>query len=191
MEECVMRQFARLATMVTVLSLSLLSGSWFQSSVQAQESTPPAEGEDMVEGVTFELLGLESGVSVPSPADLIAVRISIGPGAALPLEESDPTGGMLLVESGAPTIVIGDAWRITRAAGLTDRLAAAETTGDFASISEEIAADAETTLDVGDVAYVPGGVTGEIRNAGGEPAVMYVILLSPTMMGGMEGTPAP
>jgi hypothetical protein len=145
----------------------------------------------MAEGVTFEFLGLESGVDIPSPVDLIAVSISIAPGEALPLEESDPTGGMLVVESGSPTIVIGNAWRVTRSAGLSERMATVEATGDFTSLTEEIDADAETTLEVGDVAFVPGGVNGEIRNDGDEPAVMYVVLLSPTMMGGMEGTPAP
>jgi hypothetical protein len=98
---------------------------------------------------------------------------------------------MLIVESGSPTIVIDDTWRVTRSAGLTERLATVEATGDFASLAEEIAIDAETTLEVGDVAFVPGGVNGEIRNDGDEPAVLYVVLLSPTMTGGMEGTPAP
>jgi hypothetical protein len=45
------------------------------------------------EGVTFEPLALTSGVALPSPADLIAVRMTIDPGARVPSDPNDPSRG--------------------------------------------------------------------------------------------------
>ena len=50
---------------------------------------------------------------------------------------------------------------------------------------------AEGTLQAGDVAYVPGGVSGEVRNAGQETTTVLLVLVAPsgTMMG--EASPTP
>ena len=183
-----MRTIVRIVSVATVLVLGLLVGSMSHGDTSAQEATVPAEGTDMEGGVSFELLGLASGVELASPADLVAVRFSIEPAGVLPLEESDPTGGLLVVESGSFTVTVEDSWWVTRAEGRSDRLASAEATGDFSAVTEEITADEETTLEAGDVAWVPGGVNGEIRNDGEEPAEGLVFLVAPSMM---EGTPTP
>jgi hypothetical protein len=55
---------------------------------------------------------------------------------------------------------------------------------------EEVAMGEEAVLETGDVAWVPGSVSGEIRNDGQEPAEGIVFLVGPT--GSMsEATPAP
>ena len=44
------------------------------------------------------------GVELPSPADIFVARIRLEPGQGFPLEESDPSSGMCLVESGTVTV---------------------------------------------------------------------------------------
>ena len=43
--------------------------------------------------------------------------------------------------------------------------------GEESEVTESIAANQETTLSAGDVAFIPITVTGEFRNAGQKPAV--------------------
>src|SRR5215213_7775029 len=72
-----------------------------QSVTRAQEATPT--GQEM-EGLTFEPIGFAQGVTLPSPADLLAARAGFEPGAGFPLEASDPEGAFVIVESGALTV---------------------------------------------------------------------------------------
>jgi quercetin dioxygenase-like cupin family protein len=120
-------------------------------------------------------LGLAPGVTLPSPADLTAARAGFDPGAGFPLEASDPEGAFVVVESGALTVRVEEVtWTIARGAGS----------------SEEVALGEEATLAAGDSAYVPGGVSGEVRNNGQEHAEALVFLVSPS--GAMaEATPQP
>jgi quercetin dioxygenase-like cupin family protein len=69
--------------------------------------------------------------------------------------------------------------------------ASPEAGADMASAVEEVAMGAEGTLQAGDVAYVPGGVSGEVRNAGQETTTVLLVLVAPsgTMMG--EASPTP
>ena len=118
-------------------------------------------------------------MTLPSPADIIAAA---GPstGALLPSEASDPTGGMLIVESGTLTIRLDAAWAISRSGSLDTAIATAEATGTFTSSGEQVASGEDATLNAGDATYLPGSVTGEIRNDRSEPAVGLVVLLAPT-----------
>ena len=45
-------------------------------------------------------------------------------------------------------------------------------------------------MGAGDAAYIPGSVSGEIRNDGNEPAVAILVLVGPTA-GGTAATPTP
>jgi hypothetical protein len=98
---------------------------------------------------------------------------------------------MLLVESGAFTIQVNGPVSVTRGATLGEALESAESTGDLSAAAEAIAEGDEVTLEAGDAAYVPGNITGEIRNDGQERAVALVFLMGPpeTMAG--EATPTP
>jgi quercetin dioxygenase-like cupin family protein len=184
-----MRRFSVLLSMLAVIALSAM-GLIAQRSAVAQEATPGGE-EMMQAGVTFDPLGFALGVDVANPADLVLVRLSIDPGASLPLEASDPTGGMLYVESGTFTVQVDSELSVSRGAGMSDAMATAEAGGMFSPPTETIAASEEVTLAVGDSAYIPGSITGEIRNDGNEPAVGVAFLIGPPMGMMAEGTPQP
>jgi quercetin dioxygenase-like cupin family protein len=174
----IMRRFHVLLSIVAVVLLGMLA-LHAQPVVVAQEATPSSDMQEP-EGVTFEPLAIASGVTLPSPADLIAVRVTIDPGAILPGEASDPTSNMLIVESGILTIRIDAPWAIARSGSLHAAIATAEATGTFTPSDDQIASDESAIMEPGDVAYLPGSVSGEIRNYGAEPAVALVVLVGPT-----------
>jgi quercetin dioxygenase-like cupin family protein len=183
-----MRRFSVLVSLVAVVLLGILA-LHAQPVAFAQEATPAA-GEMEPEGVTFEPIAIASGLTLPSPADMIAIRFSIEPGAGFPLEASDPTAGMLIVESGAFTVRVDADWAVSRRGSLNTAIATAEATGTFTPADEQIASGEEVTLGAGDAAYIPGSVSGEIRNDGKEPAEGLVVLVGPTeVMTGATPTP--
>jgi hypothetical protein len=160
-----------------------------QPVVVAQEATPSSNMEDP-EGVTFEGLAITTGVTLPSPADIITLRLTIDPGALLPSDANDPSGGMLIVESGTLTIRLDTAWSVSRSGSFDTAIATAEATGTFTPPGEQVASGEDATLTAGDAAYLPGSVGGEIRNDGSEPAVALAVLMAPT--GAMtRATPVP
>jgi quercetin dioxygenase-like cupin family protein len=137
--------------------------------------------------VTFAL-----GVDLPSPADLFVVRIGLEPGTGFPIEESDPAAGILLVESGTFTVQVNGPVSVTRGAGLGEAMESAQSTGDLSAAAEAITAGEAVTVGAGDAAYVPGNVTGEIRNDGQERAMARVFLVgAPEDVMAGEATPAP
>ena len=186
-----MSRTRQMLSVVAVVLLGLVAVSW-SGPARAQDATPAAdEGMMMQEGVSFELITLASGVRAFDPADLVVVRIGLEPGAVSTFDANDPYGGILIVESGAITATASKPWTVTRGAGLMDAMMAAEESGDMSAVYETIAAGDEATLEVGDAAYIPGNVDGEMRNDGDEPASGLGFLIGPSsgMMG--EATPAP
>ena len=154
----------------------------------AQEATPA--GEEM-EGITFEPVTFALGVDVMGPSDFFVARIGVDPGAAFPIEETDPSTGILLVESGAFTVQVDAPVSVTRGAVLGENMATAEATADISTFLESVAAGEAVTVEAGDAVYIPANVAGEIRNEGQEQAVGLAFLVVPG--GGMtcEATPAP
>jgi quercetin dioxygenase-like cupin family protein len=173
-----MRRFGLVLSVVTVFLLGMVALR-VQPVAIAQEATPSSDMQEP-EGVTFEPLAITSGLTLPSPADMLAARFTVDPGAVLPLEASDPSGGMLIVESGTFTIRLDAAWAVSRSGSFNAAIATAEATGAFTSPDEQIASGEEVTMTAGDAAYVPASVNGEIRNDGQEPAVGLVVLVGPT-----------
>jgi hypothetical protein len=182
----VMRRIPVYLSVCAVVLLGIV-GLTAQRSATAQEATPAMEGE--MQGVTFEPVSFAFGVAVPSPADLVLARFTLQPGATLPLEENDPSGGMLLVESGEFTVRAEAELSVTRGAGLSAAMATAEASGNYGSMTETVAVGEEATLQANDAAYIPGSINGEIRNDGTEPAVGLVFILAPSE--GMMATPEP
>jgi quercetin dioxygenase-like cupin family protein len=181
-----MRRFGLLISVVAMLLLGMLALR-AQPVAIAQEGTPSAEE---MAGETFMPLGFAEGVSLPSPADMIVSRFSLEPGAGFPLEASDPTGGMVVVESGAFTVRVEEmAWTISRGEALSAAMESGED-ADFAAAMEEAAMGEEAVLETGDVAWIPGSVSGEIRNDGQESAEGIVFLVGPAGMLS-EATPEP
>jgi len=183
-----MRRFAVLVSVVAVMLLGVLA-LHTQPVAVAQDATPSSDMQEP-EGVTFEPIAITSGLTLPSPADMIAARFSVEPGAMFPLEASDPSGGMLIVESGTFTIRLDTAWAISRSGSLNAAIGTAVATGTFTPSDEQIASGDEATMDAGDAAYVPGSISGEIRNDGTEPAVGLVVLVGPSEAMS-EATPTP
>ena len=69
---------------------------------------------------------------------------------------------------------------VTRGAGLGAAMATAEATGNVGSLTETVAVGEEATLAANDAAYIPGSITGEIRNDGAEPAVGMAFIVGPS-----------
>src|SRR5215218_977356 len=143
-----MRRFGLVLSVVAVFLLGMVALR-VQPVAIAQEATPSSDVQEP-EGVTFEPLAITSGLTLPSPADMLAARFTIDPGAGFPLEASDPSGGMLIVESGTFTVRLDTAWAVSRSGSFSSSMATAEANGTFMSQDEQIASGDEVTMGAGD-----------------------------------------
>ena len=183
-----MRRFTVTLAVVVVLAFGTIATT--NRSTIAQETTPSADMGP--EGTIFEPLGFVQGVTWPSPADVAVLHLHIDAGVSFPLNPSDPTNTVVVVESGSFTVRLEEmAWTISRGAALREMMTTPGAEGDLSSVMEEVAMGEEGTLAAGDVAYVPGSVNGEVRNEGQEPveALLFIVGSPEAMMG--EATPAP
>ena len=156
---------------VALLGVVALGG---QPAAIAQDATPAAD-ESMQEGVTYEPVTFALGVGLASPADPFVARIGIDPGMGFPILAADPSSGMCRVEAGTITIQAETPVSVTRGA----------------TLGEGIPAGEAGMLEVGDAAYIPGSINGEIRNDGDEPAVCLAFVAGPSMGMMAEATPEP
>lgn len=184
-----MRRFTVLLSVVAVAMLGVLALR-AQPVAVAQEATPGSE-EMAPEGITYEPVAFAMGIELASPSDLFVVRIGLDSGTGFPIEASDPSMGILVVESGTFTVEVEGPVSVTRGEGLAEAMAAAETSGDIAAATEVIAVGEAVTLKAGDAAYIPGSIDGEIRNDGEERAVGLAFLVGPSEVMVTEATPAP
>jgi quercetin dioxygenase-like cupin family protein len=183
-----MRHPLRLVPLVLVLLVGLVA-SLGSGIVRAQEATPGAD-ELAPEGVTFTPLGFAPNATVPVPADLVVARATFAPGGGFPFDASDPEGALLIMESGTLTIrVEEEGWTISRGAALQQAMATPDAQPDMTGVLEHVAMDQEGTLQAGDVAYIPGNRTGEVRNTGQDAASALLILTDPA--GAMLGMATP
>lgn len=180
-----MRRFSVLLLLIVVVLMGIVG---LHAPAVAQDATPAA---DEMAGITFEPVTFATGVDVTGPVDLFVVRVGLEPGAALPIDETDPTVGFVLVESGTLTVRSEGVVTVTRGASLSEAMESAEASGDMSSLMESVAAGEAVTLEAGDAAYIPANAAGEIRNEGQERAVGIGFLVIPPggLMG--EATPAP
>ena len=185
-----MRRFSVLLSVIVVVLLGVLGVLALQakSVAVAQEATPAGV---KIGGVAFEPVAFATGIDLPSPGDLFVVRASLDPGGVVPIEESDPALGILVVESGTLTVQVAGPMMVTRGRGLGEAMATADATGDFSPLMESVAAGQAVTLQAGDAAYIPANVAGEIRNEGQERAERLAILVLPPEAMTSEATPAP
>jgi hypothetical protein len=109
----------------------------------------------------------------------------------VPIDETDPTVGFVVIESGTLTVRSEGAMTVTRGAGLGEAMMAAEASGDMSTLMESITPGEAVTLAAGDAAYIPANAAGEIRNDGQERVVgLGFLVIPPEGMTG-EATPAP
>ncbi len=176
----------RVPMLLSVIALMMLGSVALgaRPPAVAQESTPAMEE-------SFAPVSLALGVELPSPADIFLTRIGLEPGQGFPLEESDPSSGMCLVEFGTITVQADAPVMVTRGATLLESMMAAEETGDLSGAMEMIPAGEAVMLETGDAAYVPGSINGEIRNDGEESAVCLAFVIGPSMGMMDAATPEP
>jgi quercetin dioxygenase-like cupin family protein len=180
----------RFTVVLSIVGFMLLGGLVIhtQPAAIAQEATPATE---MIEGGTADLLTLATGVAWPSPGDLFVVRIGLDPGGRNTIEKSDPSTGILLVESGMLTVQVDRPVTVTRGAGLGAAVATAEASGTFGGLMESVKGGEAVTLAAGDAAYISANSAGEFRNDGQERAVGLAFIISPAEAMTGEATPAP
>jgi quercetin dioxygenase-like cupin family protein len=174
-----------LALVVVMLGTAVLPG---RSPVRAQEATPAADEAGM-EGLSFTLVGVAPGVALPGTVDLSVARAGFAPGAGFPFDASDPEGALVIMESGELTIRVEEqSWHISRGAALEQAMTDDPMNPDLSGVLEEVAMGTEATLQAGDVAHIPGNLTGEVRNTSDAPASALLVLIDPSMMDG-QATP--
>ena len=183
-----MRRFPMLLAVVALMLLGSVALD-ARPPALAQEATPAMD--EAIEEEAFAPVTFALGVDLASPADIFVARITLEPGQGFPLEESDPSSGMCLVEAGTITIQAEAPVSVTRGATLMESMMEAEESGDLSGAMEAIPAGEAVTLETGDAAYVPGGINGEIRNDGDGPAVCLAFVVGPSMGMMAEATPEP
>lgn len=153
----------------------------------------PALAEMASEGVRYEPVTSAPGLDLPSPGDLLMVRVQLAPGAHLPLDAADPTGGVLLTESGTFTIEAQSPFEVSRAMSPVGAFATAKDTaiGEHIPQHEAVLDGRIVHLAPGDAADLPGYLHADIRNDGPEPAVGLMILIVPTSVPPATTTPSP
>jgi quercetin dioxygenase-like cupin family protein len=181
-----MRRFGVLRSLIAVLVLGAMAG--VAQPAVAQEASPAA-GTFTEGGITFEPIAFATALALPASGELSVSRISLEPGAVLPIEEGDPSYALGFVESGELTILQSMPVMVTRAGAVGEAVVASEESGAFAPATEEIAAEQEVTLGTGDAALFPPNASGEIRNDGDEPTVVLVVFVGPPMPMAAAGTP--
>lgn len=176
-----MRRILPMLVLVFVVMLGT-AGITGSSVVRAQDATP-ASGEMSMQGLTFTLLGLAPGVMLPAPADLQVARAEFEPGAGFPIDPNDPVSVLVIMESGTLTARVDEqAWSISRGGALEQAMSGGAMEPDMSGVLEEVPLGIEATMEAGDVAHIPGNMTGEVRNMGDEPASALIVLFDPGMM---------
>ena len=182
-----MRRIIPLLALVVVMVLGSARAS-FMPAAHAQDVTPADDEIASEVGSTFTPLGVANGEALPTPADLMMARVTFAPGFGFAFAASDPVGAMIYVEAGELTIRVEEqSWTITRAAARESAIAnASEGEPDLSAAMEDIAMGEDGVLLAGDVAYIPGSLTGELRNNGQETAVLLVVQIAPSMTGNVK-----
>jgi hypothetical protein len=174
-----MRHPSQLVTIGVVMVLGLGALTWAGTVIHAQDATPAAgqmAPAGTTGGVTFAAVAFAHGVTLPNPADVVMIRLGLDPGASVPINETEPTAGLLLVESGTLTFRSSEPQMVTRA-GLEAAIATAEPTGEEAAASETIPAGTDLTLTAGEATFVTATASGTLRNDSPAPASGLITLV--------------
>jgi hypothetical protein len=181
----------RVRPRLCLVASMLLVGLEFpaQPVADAQEATPAVDIES--EGVRFEPVTFSPVIDLPRPGQLFVFRTELEPGAMVPIEETDPTLGILLVESGRLTVRMDGTMTVTRGAGFGQAIATAGASGDLGTAMESVAAGQFVTLEAGDAAYIPAHTAGELRNDGQQRVVSLGFMVIRLWGITGEATPTP
>jgi hypothetical protein len=182
----------RIRPLVSLTRRAMLGGAgalaatfWLRrglSSARAQVSSPSSEltaPASTTGGRTFETVAFARGVTLPNPADVIMIRMGLGPGDSVPINHTEPMAGLLLVESGTLTFRSSETQTVTRA-GLGAAIATAAATGNDDAASETIPAGMDMTLNMGEATFVTATASGTLRNDRQAPASALFTLFVPS-----------
>jgi len=161
--------------------IALLGSVALSQSVTAQDATPGANGEPP--GVTFTPLAFGQAQQVMLPnAQFVLFRLTIDPGAEDVEPDTDPSIGLVYVESGTVTITTTAPVSVLRNATLTAMMggeSSATPPAEGASPFEQIEANTEFQLAPGDSVLVPGNVGGDLKNQGSDQVVLLIANVGP------------
>lgn len=144
----------------------------------AQEASPVAQSG--VEGITYLPLGYIPAIPMPDAVDTEVARGTLEPGASFSFTPDDPAAAILIMESGEIAVTVEDAsWTISRGAAVAAIVTGTPAADGATEVVEVIEAGETATFAAGDVAYVPGNVTGELHNSGDEKAVTLLLTYLP------------
>jgi hypothetical protein len=169
-----MHRFIVSVSLAFVVLLGLVATMGQSSNAQQSVSTPGPDEFQLAPGqIGRELASGRFEKPPAGPLHIGLLRVTNDPGSVSSGGgPDDPTGALVLVESGAVTVRLDEPARITRTTG-----------------PEEVAADTEFTLGPGESFVWEPFVVGEVRNDGQEPAVTFVGFLAPADWVFEESTP--
>lgn len=169
-----MRRFIVCLSLALVVMLSLVATSGWSTNAQEAFSTPgPTEFELAPGQIGREVASGRFKEPPAGPLHMGLLRVTNDPGSvSRGGGPDDPTGALILVESGTVTVRLEAPSTIPRTVG-----------------PEEVPADTDFTLGPGEAFVWEPFVVGEIRNDGQEPAVTFAAFLAPADWAFEESTP--
>jgi quercetin dioxygenase-like cupin family protein len=186
-ERTAMRRVTVLASLLAVALAGAFALGRLSAVTGAQDGTPSGEESALPEGLAFELLGVGTADELPTaPADLFLFRLTLDPGAVLPIDAADPSTALIYVESGTLVLRVDAPLTVRRAS--TPATAAAGGGEEVVPAREQVAAGTEFTLGPGDSFVVPPRRSGGARNDGAGPLALLLAEVAPRQE---EGTPVP
>ena len=169
-----MRRFVVSVSLLLVVLLGLVATIGWSTHAQEAFSTPGPDEFEVAPGqIGRELTSGRFEKPPAGPLHLGLLRVTNDPGSVVRGGgPDDPTGALVLVESGAVTVRLEEPARITRTTG-----------------PEEVPANTDFTLGPGESFVWEPFVVGEVRNDGQEPAVTFAAFLAPVDWEFEESTP--
>jgi hypothetical protein len=169
-----MRRFIICLSLALIVLLGLVATMDRSTYAQESFSTPGPDEFELAPGqIGRELTSGRFEKPPEGPLHMGLLRVTNDPGSVSSGGgPDDPTGALILVESGAVTVRLEEPATITRTTG-----------------PEEVPANTDFTLGPGESFVWEPFVVGEIRNDGQEPAVTFAAFLAPADWEFEESTP--
>ena len=156
---------------VIVLLVVLLTLLGSVPPAAAQEATPPAApAAGTPQPVTFRTLA--SGTMellAPGTAALSFGRVTLAPGASVPIDAADPSAALVYITAGTLTFRVEAPMTVSRGTRAGTPIP---------TEPEQVPAGTEFTLSDGDSALFPPVTAGEVRNDGAGEAVAWVVTMA-------------
>ncbi|MCC2629659.1 MAG: hypothetical protein K0S14_3309, partial [Thermomicrobiales bacterium] len=169
-----MRRLIICLSFALVVLLGLVATMGRSTNAQEAFATPGPDEFELAPGqIGRELASGRFEEPPAGPLHMGLLRVTNDPGSvSRGGGPDDPTGALILVESGAVTVRLEEPATITRTTG-----------------PEEVPANTDFTLGPGESFVWEPFVVGEIRNDGQEPAVTFAAFLAPADWVFEESTP--